>query len=205
MKHQLIKNPFDMGYEEEEILRVSQLFIEYCMTLKKLSMTPGSNTSDRYDPNYPNWEENVDQERLLKLQSKELPLDTSNANNLYHGRDELLDVYATQIAEILGKDYEKCRESGMLYYPPKGFMGWHTNASSACDRIYIVYSSTGDSFFRYYNEETKEIVTDYDSPGLSWRKFTITNEPPHFWHCVGSNCDRISLGFRLDQREVNWK
>ena len=51
------------------------------------------------------------------------------------------------------------------------------------------------SFFRYY--EDGQIVTDYDKMGMNARKFTCPGESPYFWHCVGSECDRISFGFQL--------
>ena len=209
MTHNVTTDPFEMGYTEEQILEVSQIFIRYCMALKAVTMTPGYTKNHslpgRYDPYYRNWEDMVGEERLLKLQSADEPLDMSKCNNLLGVRnDDLLDSYASQIGEIVGKPYGSARESGMFMYPPKGFMSWHTNASAPCDRLYLAYSDNGDSFFRYYDNETKEIVTDYDRAGLNWRRFSVTNEPPHFWHCVGSNCTRISLGFRLDEEDIDW-
>ena len=86
--------------------------------------------------------------------------------------------------------------SGDFYYPPTGFMGWHTNHDAPCERLYINYASADKkSFFRYF--EGGQIVTDYDKIGMNARKFTCPGEPPYFWHCVGSECDRISFGFKL--------
>ncbi len=86
--------------------------------------------------------------------------------------------------------------SGDFYYPPTGFMGWHTNHDAPCERLYINYASEDNkSFFRYF--EGGQIVTDYDKIGMNARKFTCTGERPYFWHCVGSECDRISFGFKL--------
>ena len=210
MTHQVITNPFDIGYNEEEILKVSQLFIQYCKAFKISCQSPSYYKNNREAHNSyresKNWEQALNESRLLALTSKELARDTSKHTNMRMGDHKALSPIVDEMASVLRSDkYESVTNSGMFWYPPTGFMGWHTNASSPCDRLYIVYSSTGESFFRYYDNETKEIVTDYDRAGLTWRLFPVTNEPPHFWHCVGSNCDRISCGFRLDYKKINWK
>jgi hypothetical protein len=91
----------------------------------------------------------------------------------------------------------KVKPSGGFYYPPGGFMGWHNNCNSPNLRFYITYAShENKSFFRYLNEKG-EIVNDYDDKGITLRLFDIPKEPPHFWHCVGSDCDRFSVGVKL--------
>ena len=88
--------------------------------------------------------------------------------------------------------------SGNFYYPPTGFMGWHTNSDAPCDRIYITWASeSGKSFFRYKDGINGDIITDYDDAGITIRRFKVTGGPPHLWHCVGSECDRLSFGLRL--------
>ena len=89
--------------------------------------------------------------------------------------------------------------SGWFIYPPTGYMGWHTNYKKSCYRLYISYATEHQkSFFRYLNPETNEIITDYDDQGITIRKFFVPPKPPYFWHCVGSNCIRISLGYRIN-------
>ena len=41
------------------------------------------------------------------------------------------------------------------------------------------------------------MITDYDNMGLNFRTFSVAKERPYFWHCVGSNCDRFSFGYKL--------
>ena len=75
-------------------------------------------------------------------------------------------------------------------------MGWHTNSSQPDEHLYIVYASEDkESFFRYYQDD--EVITHYDNKGLNIRTFKATDQRPFFWHCVGSNCDRYSFGYRL--------
>ena len=94
---------------------------------------------------------------------------------------------------------EKITVSGHWYYPNEGYIGWHTN----CDhpntkRLYITYASEDKkSFFRYLKDG--EIVTCYDNKGITIREFDIPQIPEFFWHCVGSECDRYSLGFKIEK------
>ena len=89
--------------------------------------------------------------------------------------------------------------SGNFIYPPTGFMGWHTNYKIPCKRLYITYATEDKkSFFRYIDPLTKEVITDYDDKGITMRLFQVRSKPPYFWHCVGSDCVRISLGFKID-------
>ena len=86
--------------------------------------------------------------------------------------------------------------SGSFYYPETGYMAWHTNSNEPCKRLYITHSD-GESFFKYRDQDG-EIVTEYDEVGLSIREFIIPDTSERLWHCVGSNCNRFSFGFRID-------
>jgi hypothetical protein len=86
--------------------------------------------------------------------------------------------------------------SGYFHYPDTGFMSWHTNSDIPCKRLYITWSKEGGkSFFRYF--ENGKVITDYDDKGITVRMFNITDKPPYLWHCVGSETDRLSFGFRI--------
>lgn len=84
--------------------------------------------------------------------------------------------------------------SGLFYYPPTGYMGWHTNSEKPCKRVYIVYSD-GKSFFRYKDAQDN-IVTDWDKKGVDIKEFDIP-EDDQLWHCIYSKGNRVSIGFRL--------
>lgn len=101
----------------------------------------------------------------------------------------------TQTLKDIFPDYE-LKQSGCFYYPKGGFMGWHTNHDTKEDRIYITFAEEDkQSFFRYY--ENGNIITDYDDKGITIRRFSVAGGPPFFWHCVGSNTNRFSFGYRL--------
>ena len=88
--------------------------------------------------------------------------------------------------------------SGNFLYPKNGYMGWHTNADTPYLRCYITYSENGDSYFKYRDPITKEIITDKDNLGWTLRYFKISNKIDELlWHCVYSNTTRISMGYRI--------
>lgn len=84
--------------------------------------------------------------------------------------------------------------SGKGWYPPGGYMGWHTNSCTPGIRIYCSFAKEhGKSYFAYYKDG--EIIKCWDDCGWNFRMFSISSNL--FWHCVYSETDRISLGFRI--------
>ena len=84
--------------------------------------------------------------------------------------------------------------SGHLWYPPGGYMGWHTNSGAPGWRMYISYAEEpGKSFFRYRDPITHDIVTSWDD---RWnvRLFEIRADMP-LWHAVYSDTHRFSVGY----------
>ncbi len=86
--------------------------------------------------------------------------------------------------------------SGDFWYPPGGYMGWHTNSQVPGWRLYVTRTDTPDqSFFRYCDPENGEIQTSMDSEWNS-RLFRISADEP-FWHAVYSETNRFSFGFMI--------
>jgi hypothetical protein len=86
--------------------------------------------------------------------------------------------------------------SGHFWYPKGGFMGWHTNLRKPGWRMYVNYATEENkSFFRYRDPMTGEIVTSWDKH-WNFRLFIIDAALP-FWHCVHSETDRFSLGYKI--------
>ena len=148
----------------------------------------------------PNWEEQI------SSQSLNLILDTPIA---YHKTSRKISIKekgpkdkrnyprldVTKVLKDIFPEY-KLEQSGCFYYPKGGFMGWHTNHDTEEDRVYITYAEEDKkSFFRYYQDGN--IITDYDNKGITVRRFSVAGGPPFFWHCVGSNTNRFSFGYRL--------
>ena len=180
----MIRNPIDV-VTVSKIQKLLDPFIE-----------PISRTQ-----NYvPDWEKHVSKESLLSLFGEDVPKNkTANLKRLTN-YVQLSDVMLKLVKSYYPDCQVKC--SGHFHYPKTGFMGWHTNHDNPHERVYIAYASEDNkSFFRYY--ENKRIITDYDNKGITVRKFKVTGERPYFWHCVGSECDRISFGYTLN-RDKNY-
>lgn len=86
------------------------------------------------------------------------------------------------------------------YYPPGGFVGWHTNWNANAYQILFTWSETGDGYFRYFDQSTQEVVTIPDVPGWQcrWYYFGAKDEPEHHcWHAAYTRCDRITLAYKI--------
>lgn len=86
------------------------------------------------------------------------------------------------------------------YYPPGGFVGWHTNWNANAYQILFTWSKTGDGYFKYYDNQTKEIVTIQDVPGWQcrWYYFGLQKEEDHHcWHAAYAGCDRFTLAYKF--------
>jgi hypothetical protein len=77
-----------------------------------------------------------------------------------------------------------------------GYMGWHSNSNfSNSWRIYCSYVAEGDkSFFRYF--KNNRVHTEYEKAGWNFRAFEV-KKSPLYWHCVYTEIDRYSFGFRF--------
>ncbi len=139
------------------------------------------------------WQSYLSEDSLMSIIDQEVP----HNRNKNLSRPEL-ETPGMAVEEVVKRIYPDrfvwC--SGYFYYPPTGFMGWHTNHNDPAVRIYINYSSEDKkSFFRYYHNG--KIITDYDRKGVNVRRFLCSGSKPYLWHCVGSECHRISIGFTI--------
>ncbi len=86
--------------------------------------------------------------------------------------------------------------TGHFWYPPGGFMGWHTNLRTPGWRLYITHcDEAGKSFFRYRDPVDGQVHTEADD---RWnvRLFTIDPDRP-LWHAVYSDTHRFSFGYKI--------
>jgi len=126
---------------------------------------------------------------------KDIPVSTNkflyHFNSLNNGRiiTELMKIYPTH--SII--------PSGSFYYPPGGYMSWHTNSDVPVNHLYITYADCDDkSCFKYYDSAAGQIISDFDKQGFNVRYFETCNvNKGLFWHCVVSDCNRYSFGFRI--------
>ena len=112
-------------------------------------------------------------------------------------RSETNQLVADRVRKRFKNSYGmKINESGHFWYPPGGYMKWHTNVRTPGWRLYVSYvEEPGKSFFRYRDPDTGKIVTSWDD-GWNFRLFKI-DPNKLFWHAVYSNTNRYSLGYRI--------
>jgi hypothetical protein len=88
----------------------------------------------------------------------------------------------------------------LSYYPPGGFVGWHTNYDASAYQVLFTWSKTGNGYFRYYDKEKDEIVTIQDKVGWQCRHYYFgpENEPHnHCWHSAYAGDERITLAYKF--------
>lgn len=189
----LIRNPLN----EVEVEKIIENLVPACEHAKRYAWHDNDRKKNIVE--VPEWKDKINRASLMELYNKEEPLDLNNTKNLFQYNVGMVgDLERSEnIRRVLKYKYGlKVEPRGQFYYPPTGYMGWHTNCGTPGERFYITWASEDKkSFFRYYDYEKDEIITDYDDKGLTVRQFKVTESEPYFWHCVGSECDRFSYGF----------
>ncbi len=121
--------------------------------------------------------------------------------------DELLSIrreadriLADRIKKLFMNGQElSVEDSGHFWYPPGGYMGWHTNVRTPGWRMYVNYvEEPGKSFFRYRDPNTETVITSWDKE-WNFRLFRIDRGKP-FWHAVSSETNRFSLGYKISMK-----
>lgn len=118
-------------------------------------------------------------------------------NEVIQAREQLKEAVSKSILLLCGgnKNFNLFM-SGHFWYPPGGFMAWHTNNDKPGWRVYLSYAEEeGRSFFRYRDPSNGSITTSYDT-GFDLRMFLVSRQRP-FWHAVYSKTNRFSFGFSL--------
>ncbi|TFH10870.1 MAG: hypothetical protein E4H07_04860 [Nitrosomonadales bacterium] len=108
--------------------------------------------------------------------------------------DEIAKLRIQEFFKLEGHfDFEN---TGHFWYPPNGYMGWHTNNRNPGWRFYISYvDKPGKSFFRYRDPISKEIITSYDKQ-WNFRLFKVSLDKS-LWHAVYSDTHRFSIGYTI--------
>jgi hypothetical protein len=125
-----------------------------------------------------------------------------NLINLGTYGDETILKMVNRLKHYLGLE----KIDGIIFYPKDSKLSWHHNSNTAGHHLLFNYSIDGQGFFRYYDVGTKSIVTVDDSIGWTAK---INYFPDHtlgkdvFWHCVGTENYRISIGFTIPFNYVN--
>lgn len=103
-----------------------------------------------------------------------------------------LRKYDREIRTMLGSS----NTALMMYYPPNGFIDWHTNSNAYGYNAIFTFSKTGEGAFLYQNPTTKEIVVMKDKKGWNMKLgvFDRKNGSP-IWHAAYTLCDRLTWSY----------
>ena len=89
----------------------------------------------------------------------------------------------------------------LSYYPPGGFVGWHTNWDANAYQVLFTWSENGDGYFKYYDKQKDEIVTIQDKPGWQCRHYYFGSKEEqdlHCWHSAYNGTgQRITLAYKF--------
>ena len=64
-------------------------------------------------------------------------INVANDKNFMKFDKKFADKLLSNVKKIIGHD--RVESSGHFIYPPTGYMGWHTNYTNPCTRLYITY------------------------------------------------------------------
>ena len=119
------------------------------------------------------------------------------SEKLKHLREKVDEIAKLRIQEFLKLNgYFDFENTGHFWYPPGGYMGWHTNNRKPGWRFYISYvDKPGNSFFRYRDPVSGEVITSHDKQ-WNFRLFKVSVEKS-LWHAVYSNAHRFSIGYTI--------
>ena len=109
-----------------------------------------------------------------------------------------------QTEDLLKSKFPKCLDNPVIgYYPPGGFVGWHTNYAAPGWIVLFNWSEKGEGYFRYYHDE--QLITLQDKPGWNARVGRFRPEPENgLWHCARTECRRFSFSYRFDD-PLKWQ
>ena len=88
----------------------------------------------------------------------------------------------------------------LSYYPPGGFVGWHTNYDANAYQVLFTWSETGEGFFEYYDKKNDKIIKIPDVPGWQCRHYYFgagDEEDLHCWLAAYTECQRITLAYKF--------
>lgn len=88
------------------------------------------------------------------------------------------------------------------YYPPNGFVSWHTNHLAPGYIILFNWSEDGEGYFRYIKDN--QMVTLKDDVGWSCKVGKFGDETDPLWHCARTECRRFSFSYRFAE-EKDWQ
>ena len=92
-----------------------------------------------------------------------------------------------------------------MYYPAKGYIGWHNNCNCPGQNLLLTYSKSGDGYFEYMNPISKEIIRMNDRPGWTAKVgyYGSDREPDKImWHCAKTYEPRLTVSYVIRDQSM---
>jgi len=112
---------------------------------------------------------------------------------------EQWEPYKQKVKFEFAKEIGAHTSALLTYYPPGGYVGWHTNWDANAYQILFTWSD-GNGYFRYYDKEKDEIIHIPDVKGWQCRHyyFGSEKEPENLcWHSAYAGGERITLAYKF--------
>ena len=112
---------------------------------------------------------------------------------------EIWTEYQTKVKYDFAAEIGAHTSALLSYYPPGGFVCWHTNYDASAYQVLFTWSD-GNGYFRYYDKEQDKVVHIPDVKGWQCRHyyFAPENEPENLcWHAAYSGGERITLAYKF--------
>ena len=91
------------------------------------------------------------------------------------------------------------------YYPPGGYISWHTNWNAPGYNLIFSWSENGDGWFKARDPNTGQIITYNDKPGWQLKAgyFGHLGERDKIcYHAASTNCNRITVSFLFSDEDM---
>lgn len=122
----------------------------------------------------------------------------------YSGKQKFNQELVDRVDDVvygLEKELAVKRNALAVYYPPGGYIGWHTNWNAPGYNVLFSYSLTGDGEFKYYDIEESKIIHMPDKKGVWTAKvgyYGSVDEPEKVcWHAATTNSPRLTFAYLL--------
>lgn len=108
--------------------------------------------------------------------------------------------YEKELNKLLGKHFKRViHRRDWWWYKPENWMAYHTNSEKETMwRVYFIWADEDDmSYVNYYDRDNDKILTIWDKKGWNINYFKIGNRDNENPHCIWSDCNRVSMGFKV--------
>lgn len=126
---------------------------------------------------------------------------------MIHHHPEKFTAWRTRVKQDFAAELGAMHSALLNYYPPRGFVGWHTNWNANAYQVLFTWSLTGDGYFKYRDGTTGEIITIQDKPGWQCRHYYFGHkdeaEEHHCWHAAYAGCDRLTLAYKFENDRLD--